>query len=67
LCFGDFTLKGCKEISQGLSERSERNPWVEGSLDIRILKGCEGSSHPFQGAINRGPFSRGTQKTRTPG
>jgi hypothetical protein len=24
---GDPTPKGCGEISQGLSERSERNPW----------------------------------------
>jgi len=23
-----LTPKGCKEISQGLSERSERNPWL---------------------------------------
>jgi hypothetical protein len=53
-----------------LSERSERNPRLLEINKIRTLKGCEYSTHPFQGAIARTILATGgtrEQRARTTG
>ena len=61
------TPEGCWGFSQGLSERSERNPWAIAKGNLHPER-VQGFLAPFQGAARQySAISRGTQRSRTPG